>query len=435
MRVAILTFLIPCLILPTAPAVDQPQADKKVGQAERSASAVPVPPVRKNLPTPTPDLESDREANALAFVRENHAELATVLEALKPMNPAEYRKAIVELSQVSRNLADIKVRNPRRHDLVLDGWKAKSRVELLAAQLAGSPGRGAPEPAPAWRSRPRSRPRSVASGSNWSRPRLAARKAREIARPPREEPRSGRRGELPFAPPRETRQGPQAVRHDQDQPPSPACRPSRPDHPSPTTPTGRTDDDPTPQLVRRRPGLGDRPRSSRRERSDPAGPRPVRGRRRPGGPRLPAPRPPLDGPGGLQHPVVPRLVPGPGRVPALAVRLRLQGRPRHADEGRRPGGSTWPTPGPPRSSTKPTLAMPHKGGKRFEADGWQYRLLERWIEGGAKGVDQESHFDRLEVTPAEIRFIARGEGPPQGGRPLGRRRRRGRHLPDPVPDQ
>ena len=57
---------------------------------------------------------------------------------------------------------------------------------------------------------------------------------------------------------------------------------------------------------------------------------------------------------------------------------------------------------------KPTLAMPHKGGKRFEADGWQYRLLERWVEGGAKGVEQESRFERLEVTPAEVAF--RGEG-------------------------
>ena len=60
---------------------------------------------------------------------------------------------------------------------------------------------------------------------------------------------------------------------------------------------------------------------------------------------------------------------------------------------------------------KPTLAMPHKGGKRFEPDGWQYRLLERWIEGGAKGVDVEkaTRFDRLEVTPAEIVFRQPGE--------------------------
>ena len=58
---------------------------------------------------------------------------------------------------------------------------------------------------------------------------------------------------------------------------------------------------------------------------------------------------------------------------------------------------------------KPTLAMPHKGGKRFEFDGWQYRLIERWIEGGAKGVEKPSHFDRLEVTPAEVVFRGPGE--------------------------
>jgi Protein of unknown function (DUF1549)/Protein of unknown function (DUF1553) len=58
---------------------------------------------------------------------------------------------------------------------------------------------------------------------------------------------------------------------------------------------------------------------------------------------------------------------------------------------------------------KPTLAMPHKGGKRFEPDSWQYRLIERWIEGGAKGVENPSHFDRLEVTPTEVVFRGVGE--------------------------
>ena len=58
---------------------------------------------------------------------------------------------------------------------------------------------------------------------------------------------------------------------------------------------------------------------------------------------------------------------------------------------------------------KPTLAMPHKGGKRFEPDAWQYRLIERWIEGGAKGVETPSHFERLEVTPSEVVFAKGGE--------------------------
>ena len=47
------------------------------------------------------------EAQALAFVGEHHPELARVLEALKPMDPKEYRAAILELSQVARTMADL----------------------------------------------------------------------------------------------------------------------------------------------------------------------------------------------------------------------------------------------------------------------------------------------------------------------------------------
>src|SRR4051794_8640288 len=35
---------------------------------------------------------------------------------------------------------------------------------------------------------------------------------------------------------------------------------------------------------------------------------------------------------------------------------------------------------------KPTLGMPHKGGKKLEEDSWHYRMLYNWIEQGAKGV-------------------------------------------------
>lgn len=59
---------------------------------------------------------------------------------------------------------------------------------------------------------------------------------------------------------------------------------------------------------------------------------------------------------------------------------------------------------------KPTLAEPHKGGKRFEADSWAYRLIARWIEAGAKGVGADPvKFDRLEVVPGELNFARDGE--------------------------
>ena len=131
MRFALATVIIPLLALATALGGDD--------DSKKAASKPTIPPVRKSNASPVPAVDPEREADALAFVREHHPELATVLETLKPRNPAEYKKAISELSQVSRTLRDLKLKNPKRHELALDAWKAKSRVELLAAQLAGSP--------------------------------------------------------------------------------------------------------------------------------------------------------------------------------------------------------------------------------------------------------------------------------------------------------
>ena len=95
------------------------------------------------------------------------------------------------------------------------------------------------------------------------------------------------------------------------------------------------------------------------------------------------------------------------------LRLSLFGYDFNADrETLMKDGTQRVTLGDPEASkilAKPTLAMPHKGGKRMDPEGWQYRLILRWIEGGAKGVEKVSHFDRLEVTPSEIVFKTAGE--------------------------
>jgi hypothetical protein len=97
-------------------------------------------PVARKAANPEGSPTPDAEAAALAFVRENHPELAGLLEQLKPMKPAEYERAVRELATVSRNLAVLKARNPRAYELGLDAWKARSRVELLTAKLASTPG-------------------------------------------------------------------------------------------------------------------------------------------------------------------------------------------------------------------------------------------------------------------------------------------------------
>jgi hypothetical protein len=61
---------------------------------------------------------------------------------------------------------------------------------------------------------------------------------------------------------------------------------------------------------------------------------------------------------------------------------------------------------------KPTLAIPHKGGKKLEEDTWQYRILVRWIEAGAKAVEKPVAFERLEITPREIVFERAGQKVP-----------------------
>src|SRR3954452_2298981 len=42
---------------------------------------------------------------------------------------------------------------------------------------------------------------------------------------------------------------------------------------------------------------------------------------------------------------------------------------------------------------KPTMAIPHKGGKKLEEDTWQYRMLVRWIEDGARPVTNPIAFE------------------------------------------
>ena len=59
---------------------------------------------------------------------------------------------------------------------------------------------------------------------------------------------------------------------------------------------------------------------------------------------------------------------------------------------------------------KPTLHLPHGGGKRLEVGSWQYRVLLRWIEGGAKPVPRNHPaLTRLDVTPKEIVFRKKGD--------------------------
>jgi len=54
---------------------------------------------------------------------------------------------------------------------------------------------------------------------------------------------------------------------------------------------------------------------------------------------------------------------------------------------------------------KPTLSTEHEGGKRFEKDSWEYRLLFNWMKAGAHNIgDDAPRLQQLIVEPSEILF-------------------------------
>lgn len=103
-------------------------------------SAQDVAPDRSN-PRNAPDAirNPDQERLALNFVKEHHKELAELLVSLREKNPDDYAAAIRELSRARENLDRMQRRDPDRALLVLDTWKADSRVQLLTAHLVSKP--------------------------------------------------------------------------------------------------------------------------------------------------------------------------------------------------------------------------------------------------------------------------------------------------------
>lgn len=59
---------------------------------------------------------------------------------------------------------------------------------------------------------------------------------------------------------------------------------------------------------------------------------------------------------------------------------------------------------------KPTMQTDHEGGERFAVGSWQHHLLRRWIESGARGIQEPKTLSHLEVEPAEAVFDA--QSPP-----------------------
>jgi hypothetical protein len=101
-----------------SPAVENRASGKKDGKARPGIVVTP-----------------EREAAVTTFVQRNHPELAELLRYLKNGQPAEYERAIREISRTIERLALISERDSLQYELEVAAWTAQSRVQLLAAKL------------------------------------------------------------------------------------------------------------------------------------------------------------------------------------------------------------------------------------------------------------------------------------------------------------
>jgi hypothetical protein len=127
--------------------LDKPAPTKTHSSSSPDAAAAPVPKKRadegkssgaskpNNRPkNVSPPFTPEREAAAMAFVREHQPEVADLLERLKANRPVQYRRAAQQLFRSSEQVARWKDRDHERYDLELKAWKTTSRIQLLMAR-------------------------------------------------------------------------------------------------------------------------------------------------------------------------------------------------------------------------------------------------------------------------------------------------------------
>ena len=118
------------------PAKKSPKAAAK--SPAKSPSAKPTPAKSSRPAAAMPAFTPEREAAAMKFVREHHAEVADLLDNLRKSRPEQYRRAARELFRASERVSQWKGRDAARYELELKAWKVNSRIQLLLARSAMS---------------------------------------------------------------------------------------------------------------------------------------------------------------------------------------------------------------------------------------------------------------------------------------------------------
>jgi hypothetical protein len=121
-----------------SPATESPATEKPAKDLEpetRSAASVAKKPGVQASGAKPLLITPEREAAAMTFVRQHHAELSELLIYLKESAPREYERAVRDLFRASERLAQIQERDSAAYELELNLWKARSRAQLISARL------------------------------------------------------------------------------------------------------------------------------------------------------------------------------------------------------------------------------------------------------------------------------------------------------------
>jgi hypothetical protein len=96
--------------------------------------------LRADLPARTKEasspLTATQKAAALRFAQEHHPQLGSLIRRLEKRDPAEFERALTDVSKTYERLSRLKPRDPQRYDVDLALWKTDSRIRLLAARMA-----------------------------------------------------------------------------------------------------------------------------------------------------------------------------------------------------------------------------------------------------------------------------------------------------------
>jgi hypothetical protein len=129
----------------THASADNPAPDNR--DVTAPTSDVPVTPDArlKSPPGPRPSgASADKNARplvtpeqrrlALAFARDNHPELARLLEQLEKSRSSEFGRAVRELNLQIQRLERTREKSPARYAVQLESWKADSQIRILMAR-------------------------------------------------------------------------------------------------------------------------------------------------------------------------------------------------------------------------------------------------------------------------------------------------------------